>query len=82
MIITNAKKLWVFHSAKKLLPLTSEILESGDIPVISARDNHESDFPTQPHSWKMNAFRYLPQNPEAKLRFHSDLITNLIVMGD
>jgi hypothetical protein len=30
----------------------------------------------------MNAFQKLPQNPESKLRFDHDLVTNLIVMGD
>ncbi len=82
MIITNAKKNWVYVSAKKLLPLTSVILEQGEIPVISARENHESEFPDEPQKWKMNAFQKLPQNPESKLRFDHDLVTNLIVMGD
>ena len=40
IVVTNAKKNWVTYSARRLMPLTSALLES-EVPVVSAREDHE-----------------------------------------
>jgi hypothetical protein len=51
VVVTNAKKNWVHISAQRLLPLTNAILEES-VPVISAREDHEEEFPSDAMSWK------------------------------
>jgi hypothetical protein len=77
VIVTNAKKSWVYASALQLLPKTYEAIQKG-VHVISARENHESS--TQIDKWKQSAFLKLKEDKFVK--FDEDLITNLIVVGD
>lgn len=73
-IITNAMNGWVESSARRWMPRILPMLRK--VPVISARGNHEAQYPGEVGQWKKQAFlnlqRYLP----------SHLITNLISIGD
>jgi hypothetical protein len=59
IIITNAKKNWVYTSAAYLLPKTYQLLQQG-INVVSARDHYEKEFGME--KWKMQAFLNLKKH--------------------
>lgn len=73
-IITNAMKGWVEQSAARWMPGILPMLRQ--VPVISARSNHEAQHPGDVAQWKKQAFLDLQR------QLHSDVVTNLISVGD
>jgi hypothetical protein len=73
-LITNAMKGWVEFSAQKWLPGLLPTLEK--IRVISARTEHEEEFPDNYGEWKIQAFL------KVQRELDSQVITNLISLGD
>lgn len=73
-IITNAMSGWVEYSAAKWCPQLLPVLQK--VPVISARSNHERQFPGEVNKWKISAFL------EVQKQLDSQIITNLISLGD
>jgi hypothetical protein len=72
VIITNAVKKWVDISLATL-PKT-QLIVNKHIPVISARDLHKQQHPTNMSQWKKLTFKNLAQkNPK---------FTNIISVGD
>jgi len=75
-IITNSAEGWVQYSSKLFMPKTHDVIVEKKIKVISARTDYESQYPGDSHRWKMEAFLNI------KKEFDSDVITNLICLGD
>jgi hypothetical protein len=73
-LITNAMKGWVEFSAGKWLPGLLPTLEK--IRIISARTDHEEEFPDNYGEWKIQAFL------KVQRELDSQTITNLISLGD
>src|SRR5262249_38287671 len=53
-IITNAIRGWVEYSCTKYIPALMPVIRK--IKVISARGDHEQQFPGNYHEWKIQAF--------------------------
>lgn len=79
VIVTNAKKSWVYQSSQALMPKTYQIIMSS-VLVVSAREDHEQEHPLEAHEWKQKAFLLLRDNKN--INFSHDKVTNLIVIGD
>ena len=62
------------------MPLTYELLENKEVPVISARENYENLHPLEPTKWKQESFLELKNSSEININEHA--ITNIIVIGD
>ena len=75
-IITNAAKGWVEYSSKLYLPKTFQFLLNEKVAILSARTSFEEEFPGDFHRWKVEAFK------SVKKHFDTDLITNLMCIGD
>jgi len=75
-IITNAMNGWVQYSAAKWIPEVLDVLQNQNIRVISARTNHEPQYPGEVGQWKIQAFL------EVQRDLNSQIITNLISLGD
>jgi len=75
-IITNAMDGWVQYSAAKWIPEVLDVLQNQRVRVISARANHEPQYPGEVGQWKVQAFL------EVQRDFNSQIITNLISLGD
>jgi hypothetical protein len=75
-IITNAMNGWVQYSAAKWIPEVLDVLQNQRVRVISARANHEPQYPGEVGQWKIQAFL------EEQRALNSDIITNLISLGD
>lgn len=73
-IITNAESMWVEYTAANFLPDLVPTLQK--VEVISARNRHQAEFPGDIGKWKPQAFL------DVQRRFDSDIITNLISIGD
>merc|ERR1719311_1336965 len=73
-LITNAMKGWVEFSAQKWLPGLLPTLEK--VRIISARTEHEEEFPDNYGEWKIQAFLTVQRELD------SQVITNLISLGD
>ncbi|KAF4682670.1 hypothetical protein FOZ60_010259 [Perkinsus olseni] len=73
-IITNAMKGWVEYSARKYVPQLLPTLRK--VRIISARTEHERQFPGDYHQWKISAFLSVRQ------ALNSQVITNLVSLGD
>jgi len=73
-IITNAMDGWVQDSAARYLPGLMPILER--VQIISARSTQEAYCDGDVQQWKLRAFL------EVGRRFDSEVITNLISVGD
>lgn len=73
-LITNAMKGWVEFSAQKWLPGLLPTLEK--IRIISARTEHEEEFPGNYGEWKIQAFL------KVQRELDSQVITNLCSLGD
>lgn len=75
-IITNAVEGWVERSAERYYPSLAELVLP-HVKIISARSEHEEDFPNDTAAWKIQAFlevrRALPKQ---------GIITNLLSIGD
>jgi len=56
MIVTNAERAWVFHSAKRYMPALLRYLEN-PIPVRSARDEYSLFLPKHDNLWKVCVFK-------------------------
>jgi len=75
-IITNAMNGWVQYSAAKWIPEVLDVLQNQKVRVISARTNHEPQYPGEVGQWKIQAFL------EVQKDLNSQIITNLISLGD
>jgi len=73
-IITNAHAGWVEASAAQYMPSLVPILER--VRIISARSTQEANCNGDIAQWKVKAFLELGQE------FDSDILTNLISIGD
>lgn len=73
-IITNAAPGWVEYSAEKYYPSLKAIIKK--INIVSARGEHEKEYPGDSRMWKIQAFLNMQKN------FDSNLITNIICLGD
>lgn len=73
-IITNAMTGWVEYSAAKYVPGLLPVLQR--VRVVSARGNFEAQYPGEVSQWKIQAFL------EVKRELDSQIITNLISLGD
>lgn len=73
-IITNAKNGWVEQSAEEHLPGLLPVLQR--IRVVSARSRYEAEFPDEVSKWKAETFL------EVQRQFDSQVITNLVSVGD
>jgi hypothetical protein len=73
-IITNAAPGWVEYSAERFYPQVKEILHK--VTIVSARGEYEKLYPGDSRQWKIQAFL------EMKKNFDSDLVANIICMGD
>ena len=75
LIITNALPQWV-HISCSIMPATYEIL-SKHIQIISARKDHQTEYPANMYKWKNLAFK------KHVLDFYTDKnIHNIISIGD
>jgi len=74
VILTNASRMWVEHSAKRWAPTLLPLLEK--VHVLSARDCHRSAHPEEMHMWKIDALL------ELKGRLPDEGVTNLVSLGD
>jgi hypothetical protein len=77
-IITNAMNGWVQYSAAKWIPEVLDVLQNQNLRVISARTNHEPQYPGEVGQWKIQAFLEVQRD----LNSDSQIITNLISLGD
>ena len=75
-IITNAAHGWIEYSAKKLYPLTSNILKQ--IKIVSARGLYEKRLPGDYRQWKSKAFIDTVINCNIDLR----KTANILCFGD
>jgi len=73
-IITNAAPGWVEYSTEKYYPEAKDLLKK--LTIISARGEYEKLYPGDYRQWKIQAFL------EMKKKFNTDLIANIICMGD
>jgi len=73
-IVTNAQSGWVEYCVSTWCPSLASVL--GMMRVVSARDMAVANFPEDPVMWKIEAFR------ELRKQFSSDVVTNLVVLGD
>merc|ERR1719422_111068 len=73
-IITNSTDGWVENSAAKWVPDLLPVLQK--VHVIYARTKYEPQFPGEYNKWKTQAFL------EVQKQFDSQIITNLISIGD
>ena len=73
-IITNAAPGWVEYTANKYFPSILRVLKN--IKVLSARGGYEKQYPKDYRQWKIQTFL------EMKKEFESNLITNILCMGD
>ena len=76
LIITNSSEGWVEYCTYSYYPNLIPLLKQ--INIISARALYEKDFPSQPLTWKINAFNDLTK----KFNFEKCLLTNIICIGD
>ena len=81
IIVTNAKKSWVYICAEKMMPKTYKLILN-KIPVVSARDTFVGANLLNAKEWKYKAFSELLNNSNPKFKFERDIVTNLIVIGD
>ena len=79
LIVTNAHKTWVDYGSQTLMPMTASLLKSR-IKVISARVYSPNGLlhAAPPHLWKIKKFMELHE----MFGIRTDLVTNLIVVGD
>ncbi len=75
-IVTNSEEGWVEYSGKFFMPKTLDVIVKNNIQIISARTRFQRRFPTDNHRWKQEAFM------ELKKRYDTNVITNLICLGD
>lgn len=75
-IITNAAHGWIEYSAKKLYPLTSNLLKQ--IKIVSARGLYEKRLPGDYRQWKSKAFIDTVINCNIDLR----KTANILCFGD
>ena len=75
-IITNAAYGWVEYSAKKLYPLTYNILKN--IKIVSARGMCEKKYPGDYRQWKFKAFYETLKS--SNINFYKT--TNIVSFGD
>jgi hypothetical protein len=75
-IITNAAKGWVEYSSQLLMPMTSNLLETKNIKIISARSDFEKKFPGETKRWKREAF------VEISKKYVYSITTNIVCLGD
>merc|ERR1712232_1221767 len=75
-VITNAASDWVQNSAAEWIPEVLDVLQNQKVRVISARTNHEPQYPGKPGQWKIEAFL------EVQREFNPELITTLVSIGD
>lgn len=73
-IVTNAMAGWVEYSAARFMPGLLPILEQ--VRVISARRNHQAQYPCDVGQWKVQAFL------ELQRQMDNQIITNLVSFGD
>lgn len=73
-IITNAEYGWVEFSASKYYPKILDVLKK--INIISAREKYSKYYPNDSQTWKIHTFLDITKG------VNSDLITNVICMGD
>jgi hypothetical protein len=74
-IVTNAKVKWVLISAD-ILPNTKRLL-TDKVHILSAREKHEKEFPSDMFAWKRLIFK----NIVTKV-YNSDDQQNIISVGD
>ena len=58
-IVTNSVEGWVDYCSRAFMSLTHDVIVAKMIPVVSARDASEREFPSDPQRWKTEAFRSL-----------------------
>jgi hypothetical protein len=75
-IITNAMNGWVQDSAAKWIPEVRDLLQNQNVRVISARSNHEPQYPGEIDQWKIQAFL------QVQRELNSEVVANLISIGD
>jgi len=75
-LVTNSEEGWVEYSGKFFMPKTLDVIVKNNIQIISARTRFQRRFPTDNHRWKQEAFL------ELKKKYDSNVITNLICLGD
>ena len=73
-IITNSHKKWVEISIEKYYPSIKSIIDK--IIIMSARENYEKMFPSNPKIWKFLTFYNIQHH------FDCSLLTNIICVGD
>ncbi len=73
-IITNAAPGWVEYTSNKYYPTIVRVLQN--IKILSARGGYEKLYPRDYRQWKIQTFL------EMKKEFESNLITNILCMGD
>ena len=76
LIITNSSEGWVEYCTYSYYPNLIPLLKQ--INIISARSLYEEEFPSEPLTWKINAFNDLTK----KFNFEKCLLTNIICIGD
>ena len=74
ILITNAEEKWVQYTGLSYLPKSYQIIQE-KMQVISARANHQDEFPADTFRWKAEAFLAL------KERF-GDNMANIVSIGD
>lgn len=60
-IISNASTQWVDYSCSKYLPKSYELIRD-EIPIVSARDAHEKNNPSEGSKWKIVSFKSIIQS--------------------
>jgi len=64
-----------------MMAKTSRLIET-QVPVISAREDHEQSQPLNQRGWKTLAVTQLLKNENPKIQIDMNSLVNLIVMGD
>ena len=76
LIITNSSDGWVHACAKFYYPNLIPILDK--IKIISARELYQSEYPSEPMTWKVKTFNDLKH----KFNFEKCAVSNIICIGD
>lgn len=75
-IVTNSSINWVFDNAKKYYPYSMNVISSGKVKVISARDKYGKSIPYDKLKWKKKSFLDIAGN------YNNEKETNIVSLGD
>jgi len=75
-IVTNSVEGWVDYCSQTFMAQTYEIIVNRKVPIVSARERSEAEFPNDPQRWKTEAFANLISD------LSNETVLNMISVGD